>query len=738
METRHDPFLFRLMLSLPLMGLFAEWLIPLKPLTPSSSSGELIGVLYWLTGVLLLLGMFSARWYFSLVAYGLSVGAAWFYTSGEGDPLGWFISCCSLMKADLILFIQTGQFSLASSETRTLILIIGWCLLVYSVQSLALLRRSILLFALATLLYLLCLEALLGIQVYHDVIRTCGLLLVLQGMVHLSGLRESDSSGAIGRPTYSVWIFSLSIAAIIILAGGWTIGHVAEARPAERISLENAANRLETWAKEGYGGEMATAVTGYNLSGDEQDMGLPLRQGSRPYFTAESPVPTYWRGETLSNYDGRKWTGTPEDMKTLYVPGTIEPSLDEDKKTSLKHTSRATQQITFTHPMTQSFPLFGGGRIAEVLDLQSSWKAVPLTVQADDAAGTVKVPLNSGEPEVSGYRIKVDIPEVDSSRLSQDSGPDPAGVKEKYLQLPDHLPERIKELASSITASSGNRYDAVLAVENYLRDHYVYALDTKVPAEGTDFVDDFLFQTKEGYCNHFSTAMAVLLRSQGIPARYVKGFAPGKEEVGQPGRYLVNEGDAHSWVEVYFPAEGWIPFDPTPGFLMTASHEGTSAPALQSANVRGTSYFTEMYVGMKDMLSGAIDYVVKQKLLISGIIGAAILLIAAVKTVWRSRKVISLWAQLYLTRYKFPGKEQLLHASYPVWEGIARRYGAAPPGCTVREYVQSIQVEDEMMRRMMYDFAAEWEKIAYDEVPLNRSKGSAFLHQCLLIAGKLP
>ncbi|PQP87980.1 hypothetical protein [Paenibacillus sp. AR247] len=121
-------------------------------------------------------------------------------------------------------------------------------------------------------------------------------------------------------------------------------------------------------------------------------------------------------------------------------------------------------------------------------------------------------------------------------------------------------------------------------------------------------------------------------------------------------------------------------------------------------------------------------------------VGAAatvLLLAAAVRCAWMYRGLIWLWCLVYLSRRTFPGKEQLLRAALPAWKGITRRYGSAPPGATVREYVQSLQVDDEMMRKEMYDFAAEWEKIAYGQVPVSRSQGSAFLRRCLLIAGRL-
>jgi transglutaminase-like putative cysteine protease len=163
----------------------------------------------------------------------------------------------------------------------------------------------------------------------------------------------------------------------------------------------------------------------------------------------------------------------------------------------------------------------------------------------------------------------------------------------EYLQLPDTLPQRVRELAERIAAGYADPFDKALAVERYLKDHYVYSLKTSVPPENGDFVDHFLFEARTGYCDHFSSAMAVLLRAAGIPARWVKGFAPGEpvpeeeairllEEAeaggripsailsGESGRVpaytLVRNSRAHSWVEAWMPDIGWVAFEPTPGY----------------------------------------------------------------------------------------------------------------------------------------------------------------------------
>ena len=148
---------------------------------------------------------------------------------------------------------------------------------------------------------------------------------------------------------------------------------------------------------------------------------------------------------------------------------------------------------------------------------------------------------------------------------------------DRYLQLPETLPTRVNELATSITADDESLYEKAKAIERYFRQNgFQYHQDLAAIPEGdTDYVDQFLFDTKVGYCDNFSTSMVVLLRSQGIPARWVKGFAPG--EVVQTRiielRYEVTNNNAHSWVEAYFPGVGWMTFEPTIGFSNSANLE---------------------------------------------------------------------------------------------------------------------------------------------------------------------
>ena len=129
----------------------------------------------------------------------------------------------------------------------------------------------------------------------------------------------------------------------------------------------------------------------------------------------------------------------------------------------------------------------------------------------------------------------------------------------------------MKELARDLTANHDNWFDQAKAIERYFRSgNFTYSqTDVSIPAKDQDYVDQFLFETLTGYCDNFSTSMVTMLRAVDIPARWVKGYTAGNYvgTVGSDGAiYEVTNNNAHSWVEVFFPSQGWVPFEPTRGF----------------------------------------------------------------------------------------------------------------------------------------------------------------------------
>ncbi|MYD65578.1 MAG: hypothetical protein F4X26_06320 [Chloroflexi bacterium] len=141
----------------------------------------------------------------------------------------------------------------------------------------------------------------------------------------------------------------------------------------------------------------------------------------------------------------------------------------------------------------------------------------------------------------------------------------PAWVTERYLQLPESLPDRVRELAADIAGDTQSPYVAAFQIENYLRTNYGFSLKVDDQPPRRDPVDYFLFESREGYFDHHASAMAVMMRSLGYPARVAVGFFVGPHLYDEEtGTYVLTEEDSWTWTEVYFPDLGWVEFNPTP------------------------------------------------------------------------------------------------------------------------------------------------------------------------------
>ncbi|MEO6655967.1 MAG: DUF3488 and transglutaminase-like domain-containing protein [Pyrinomonadaceae bacterium] len=189
-----------------------------------------------------------------------------------------------------------------------------------------------------------------------------------------------------------------------------------------------------------------------------------------------------------------------------------------------------------------------------------------------DAYGSISFQRNY---ERISYKVISDrgLPPVD--QLRADDQPYSADVQ-NFRDLPPVYDLRIARLTERITTNTKNRYDKARAVESYLQNNFGYTLDLK--AGGVEPLSDFLFNVREGHCEYFATAMAVMLRTQGVATRIVNGFHGG-EYNDTADVTVVRQRNAHAWVEVYFPKEDvWVPFDPTPsaGQNVAAASTGIS------------------------------------------------------------------------------------------------------------------------------------------------------------------
>ena len=160
------------------------------------------------------------------------------------------------------------------------------------------------------------------------------------------------------------------------------------------------------------------------------------------------------------------------------------------------------------------------------------------------------------------YEVTSRLSLADASSLRTASTEYPDWVLQTYLQVPNSVTPETLDLAQELTAPYDNPFDKAIAVRDYLRENIVYNDQIQATPEGIDPVHYTLFVSQEAYCNYYASAMALMLRSQGIPTRVVGGYAQGSFDA-ETSSYRVQASNSHTWVEVYFPNYGWIQFEPT-------------------------------------------------------------------------------------------------------------------------------------------------------------------------------
>jgi transglutaminase-like putative cysteine protease len=261
----------------------------------------------------------------------------------------------------------------------------------------------------------------------------------------------------------------------------------------------------------------------------------------------------YWRGIALDHFDGVTWSVDSEkygDYEKKYKTnryGLI--SIKEDIKNVIAHeviTEPIDTDILFAINMPVGYSGFSGGYrrySGSILEVNNSYF----------------LPFNPRQR--IKYKAYSEISSYPDGMLNSESDRYSYYIKDRYLQLPE-ISDEIRELSNEITQNDSTAYEKAKTIVRYLLEEMNYTLTLD---SGTkEFpLETFLLEKKEGHCEYFATAMVVFLRLNGIPSRIVNGFIGGSwNEHGN--FYLIRESDAHSWVEVFFPKQGWVTFDPTP------------------------------------------------------------------------------------------------------------------------------------------------------------------------------
>ena len=256
-----------------------------------------------------------------------------------------------------------------------------------------------------------------------------------------------------------------------------------------------------------------------------------------------------WRGVSLNSFDGKHWFNDNTEQFPLPPAGSGHFVLPLPEGYGRR--PHRSLRYRVVRPALSTDVIFAA---AEPRELSGN-----ISMVSFDETNSLHSPQHANVP--FAYEVVSDVGIPSSADLRKASDTYPEAIRLVYLRLPNTNP-RIAELAHTLTAAAQNNYDRAVAVESYLRNNFQYTLDP--PAiEPADPVGSFLFKAKAGYCEYFAAAMAVMLRTLGIPARLVNGFQTGSyNPLGHD--LVVRARDAHSWVEVYFPGCGWISFDPTP------------------------------------------------------------------------------------------------------------------------------------------------------------------------------
>ncbi|GMA63319.1 transglutaminase-like domain-containing protein [Alicyclobacillus fastidiosus] len=405
-----------------------------------------------------------------------------------------------------------------------------------------------------------------------ELVVVVALFLVVLGLNQLQ--RVSFFAAAGSKPGIRFYPAVLALVAIGLLVG--------YATPKEPPLWPNPLGK----GPDGGGGGGGIQTIGYQL--DNSHLGGSFVASDEQVLSVTSPYPTYLRGQTLSTYTGKGWTSaqlTDAQMSQQTVGQKIS-SVGAYTYHNLPSVA-FNQTITVDSDSVNTSDLLGGYRVDNVLKLPGTYQN---HFAIDTAQGNIQAPnLQQGE----SYEVETEELQDPYAVLMKDDTPVsgveakvPSDVAQNDLQLPSELPQDVGALARHIVEESGAKteYAAVMAIIQYLQANYTYqTTDVPVPGKRQDYVEQFLFESKVGYCNNFSSATAVMLRTLGVPTRWVTGFAAGSQDfsdASSTNKYIITNDDAHSWVEVYFPDYGWIPFDPTPNFQMpfAAPKETASTP----------------------------------------------------------------------------------------------------------------------------------------------------------------
>lgn len=273
----------------------------------------------------------------------------------------------------------------------------------------------------------------------------------------------------------------------------------------------------------------------------------------------------YLRSRTYGRYESRGWVivndfANRNEIATALLNPNSELNLSRE---ALSNAQSMPFKIEPVQPLVSSLPIPG--------ELESLSGNLSYGLRPD---GTISLfsRVTGGEP-IQGI---VRIPSPDAA--VRDTA---TKVSEIYTDIHelDPIPQRVRELAKEVVQGLETDIDKAKAIKRAIEERVRYNLNAPATPQGADPVEHFLFVSKEGYCDVFASAMVLMARSVGLPARYTTGYYTRVTDMDSQGRFRVREADAHSWAEIFFEGVGWIVFDPTEGAIAVPGGERGTATA---------------------------------------------------------------------------------------------------------------------------------------------------------------
>lgn len=373
----------------------------------------------------------------------------------------------------------------------------------------------------------------------------------------LSLLLASRAPGVTGRRIIPMAALTLALSYLFMPLAASTV-------PALREMAEKTRQRIDDYL---FFTDPRTTFTlasaGWQPYGQER-MGGSVSPTNEAVMEVRAHGRALLRATAKNEYTGLAWADTTSGRRYLYV--------------SPRFSQMRSDLFDVDRPERSVRAMLPGSRTIDVRMVSDSASTLFLTQRFTSPKGESVVSYFSPSTEVFGTRslsagdtysfsgrlLSASSEGVRAAVLTAYDESDPyyETVRGMYLSLPAAVEEQVYEIAREITSYVSNDYDRAAALCTYLQRGFPYSLEQSDPPLTRDFVSWFLLEEKRGYCTSFASAMTVLARCAGLPARYIEGYAANPDE---DGIARVTQQDAHAWSEVYFPGFGWLAFDATPG-----------------------------------------------------------------------------------------------------------------------------------------------------------------------------